>query len=542
MRIRNTGWVEARPWLLLAGAALALAAGGCGRGKPAGSGAADGATARKVLTYAVGNDIANLDPALIADVESAIVATQVCQGLVKMKADSVEVEPDLAEKWEVSPDGKTTTFTLREGVRFHDGTPCNSEAVRFSIVRQMDRNHPFHVPGKMRYAKFIYGDPATTETSVVTDISTPDERTVVIALAQPSVPFLRNLTLVSAAVVSPRAAETYGRDFNTTMVGTGPFRLKSCRPMQAAVLERNPDYWGSPAPLDEIRFRIVRDANVRLNSIRKGESDVISGIDPASIPLLEKSPGVRVVSEPSMNTGYLSLNCQWKPFDDPRVRRAMNLAVDRTYIAQTLFGGTSAEAAGFIPPGMTGFDPARKAFAHDPEEARRLLAEAGYPGGFMVKLLCHDRPRVYNPMGVKLAERVQQDLAKAGVTVKIEQVEFPAFLDRMRARDYQMGMRGWVTDNGDPDNFLYELAGREDNELNYINAQATRLMRDAAQEPDEAKRGEMYRRAEDMVVADAPAVFLNHGKQVLAVRDRVTNFKAHPTAVTQLQAVDVATR
>jgi ABC-type transport system substrate-binding protein len=377
---------------------------------------------------------------------------------------------------------------------------------------------------------------------VVTDVSTPDARTVVITLAQPSVPFLRNLTLVSAAVVSPHAAETYGRDFNTTMVGSGPFRLKTCRPMQSAVLERNPDYRGAPPPLDEIRFRIIRDANVRLNSIRKGESDVISGIDPASIALLEKSAGVRVISEASMNTGYLSLNCQWKPFDNPKVRQAMNHAVDHAYITQTLFGGTSVEAAGFIPPGMTGFDPNRKPGAHDPETAKRLLAEAGYPGGFMVKLLCHDRPRVYNPMGVKLAERVQQDLAKAGVTVKIEQVEFPAFLDRMRARDYQMGMSGWVTDNGDPDNFLYELAGREDNELNYVNAEATRLMRDAAQESDETKRADMYRRAEDMVVADAPAVFLNHGKQVLAVRDRVRNFKAHPTAVTQLQGVDVGAR
>jgi peptide/nickel transport system substrate-binding protein len=515
---------------------------GCG-GKPApdGKGGA-GQAPRKVLTYAVGNDIANLDAALIADVESAIVATQVCQGLVKMKADSVEVEPDLAERWEVSPDGRTYTFTLRQGVKFHDGTPCDSAAVRFSVVRQMDPNHPFHVPGKMRYAKFIYGDPSTTETAVVEEVSTPDERTVVIALAQPCVPFLRNLTLVSAAVVNPRAAETYGRDFNTTMVGTGPFRLRSCKPMQAAVLERNPGYAGARPPLDEIRFRIIRDANVRLNSIRKGESDVISGIDPASIPLLEKSSGVRVISEPSMNAGYLSLNCAWRPFDNPKVRRAMNHAVDREYIAKTLFGGTSVVAAGLIPPGMLGFDADRKGYEHDPAKAKQLLAEAGYPGGFMVTLLCHDRPRVYNPMGVKLAERVQQDLAKVGLTVKIEQVEFPAFLDRMRAREYQMGMSGWVTDNGDPDNFLFELAGREDNELNYLNAEATRLMRDAAREQDEARRGGMYRRAEDMVVADAPAVFLNHGKQVLAVRDRVRNFKAHPTAVTQLHAVDVDAR
>ncbi len=529
---------------MVAAAGLAAALAGCGgsgdQAAPTGSTPKTGAgPARKVLTYAVGNDIANLDTALITDVESAIVATQVCQGLLKMKPGSVEIEPDLAERHEISPDGRTYTFHLRRGVRFHDGAPLDSKAVLFSVQRQMDRNHPYHVAGRMRYAKFLFGDPSSTATELVREISAPDDYTVVFTLSAPYVPFLRNLAMTSAAVVSPRSAETYGRDFNTTMVGTGPFRVRSLKPMQMAVLERNPDYWGPPPPLDEIRFRIIRDANVRVNSIRKGECDVISGIDPNTVPLLEKSAGVRVLSEPSMNVGYLGLNNARPPLNNPLVRRALNHAVNKDYIAGTLFSGTSVAARGLIPPGMLGYAPDRAGYPYDPEKAKKLLSEAGYPGGFLLTMTCHDRPRIYNPVGIKLVERVQQDLAQVGVTLKIDQVEFPAFLDRMRARDFDSGINGWVTDNGDPDNFLYELAGREDNEMAYSNPEATRLMREAAGEQDETKRAAMYRKAEDMVVADAPCVFLNHGKQVLAVRARVKNFVLHPTAVTQLARVDL---
>lgn len=509
-----------------------------------GSGPTRGAegAGRNVLNYVIGNDISNMDPALINDVESAIVATQVYQGLLKFKADSVDVEPDLAENYDVSPDGLTWTFRLRGHIRFHDGSPCDAEAVKFSVTRQMDANHPFHVPGKMRYARLLFGDPSSAEAALVTSVDTPDSCTVVFKLAHRYVPFAKNLAMTPAAVVSPAVVQTYGKDFNTTMSGTGPFRMKSYKPDQSVVLVRHENYWGARAPLDEVRFRILRDPNVRVSSIRKGESDVISGVEPAALPLLEADSQVAVLSQTSMNLGYLALNCERVPFDKKIVRQAISYAIDRDYIAQTLFSGTSIAARGIIPPGMAGYNPARKGFSYDPARAKALLAQAGYPNGFTVTLSTHDRPRVYNPVGAKLAEHVQQSLAKVGVTVKLDQMEFSAFLDRQKSREYQMSNVGWVSDNGDPDNFIFELTGREDNELNYSNPEATRLMREAAAQPDDKRRAELYTEAENLVLNDAPIIALNHAKQILAARRHVRNLRLHPTAVTQLHSVSLESK
>jgi peptide/nickel transport system substrate-binding protein len=496
-------------------------------------------TDARTLNYTLGNDISQMDPALITDIESGLVASQVYQGLVRFRDDSVEIEHDLAEKYEVSDDGLVWTFQLRKDVTFHDGTPFDAGAVVFSVMRQMDDHHPYHVPGKMRYAKMIYGDRTTTETELVREVSAPDSHTVVFTLAKPFTPFIKNLAMTPAAIVSPKAVETYGKDFQTTMVGTGPFRLKSHKPDELLVLQRNETFWGEKARLQEIRFRILRNADIRLNSLRKGESDIISAVEPTAIEMLEKEKDITVISEPSMSIGYIAMNCSRTPFDNKLVRQAFNYAIDKEYIVKNLYLNRSVVAKGLIPPGMLGYNPDRTGYPYDQAKAKQLLSEAGYPNGFTITFTTHNSPRVYNPVGAKLAERIQQDLQKVGVTVKIEQLEFSAFLDKQKAGEYQISNGGWVSDNGDPDNFIFELAGREDNEAKYVNAEATSLMRAAAEENDEKKREEMYRKAEDMIVENPPFVFLNHSKQVLALRKSVRNFKAHPTAVAHLSNVDV---
>jgi peptide/nickel transport system substrate-binding protein len=188
---------------------------------------------------------------------------------------------------------------------------------------------------------------------------------------------------------------------------------------------------------------------------------------------------------------------------------------------------------------MLGYDAVRKGYAYDPAKAKELLLQAGYPNGFTITFSTHDRARVYNPVGIKLAERVQQDLAKIGVTAKLEQLEFPAFLARQKSKDFQIANGGWISDNGDPDNFIYDLAGREDNEAGYSNPEATKVMREATGEQDEQKRAELYKKAEAMLKENPPFIPLNNAKQILAVRKRVKNLHPHPTAVTQLHQVDV---
>src|SRR5690606_15119800 len=226
----------------------------------------------------------------------------------------------------------------------------------------------------------------------------------------------KNLAMTQAAIISPKAAQTLGADLNTTMVGTGAFRLKRYTRDQRITVVKNDKYWGEKAKLEEVEFQVLRDANTRMNSVRRGDSDVITGIEPYSLELLEQDENVTMLSEPSMNLGYIVLNCAREPFDDPKVRLAMNYAIDKEFLSKTLFNNTSVVATGIIPPGMLGYDPQRSGYPYDPGRAKQLLAEAGFPDGFEVTFSTHNRARIYSPVGVILSERIQQDLAAIGVT------------------------------------------------------------------------------------------------------------------------------
>ncbi len=518
-------------------AAAAVLFSGCEGGRPDKS--QTGPRSRNSIVYTIGNDISNMDPAQMNDVESALVANQVYEGLVRFKLDSVEVEPCLATTWDVSANGLEWTFRLRPNVKFDDGTLLTADVVVFSVMRQLNENHPYHVSGRMRYAGLLFGDPTSTASALLKTVEAVGNDTVRFTLVRPYMPFLKNLAMTQAAIISPTAARVLGDDLNTTMVGTGAFRLAKYDRDQRIRVVKNSKYWGPKAQLDEVEFRVLRDANTRMNSLRRGNSDLITGIEPYSLKLLEMDKNVTVLSEPSMNLGYIALNCAKPPFDNPKVRLAMNYAIDKPFIADVLFNKTSVVATGIIPPGMLGYDRDRPGFPFDPDRARQLLTEAGFPDGFEVVFSTHNRARIYSPVGVVLSERIQQDLSAVGVTAVLDQMEFPTFLEHQKSRDFVMANGGWISDNGDPDNFLFELVGREDNNLNYVNPEATALMRVAAAEKDTVTREEMYRRAEAMVAEAPPMVPLNHAKQIMAIRNRVLGFKMHPTGVNRLDTVSL---
>lgn len=520
------------PWACGAAALLLLM--GCAGGRPDRNADLKAADA---LAFTIGNDISNMDPAQMNDIESAQVAAQVYEGLVRFKHGAVDVEPCLASSWKVSADGLIWDFHLRPEVRFQDGSPCEAEAVVFSVLRQIDETHPAHVSGRMRYAKLLFGDASTSESALVQSIDAVGTGTVRFTLHRPYMPFLQNLAMTQAAVVSPAAWKTLNGDINTTMVGTGAFRLKRYSRDQRIELTRNEDYWGEKARLPGVQFQVLRDPSTRMNSVRRGDSDVITGIEPYSLELLEGDKNVTVLSEPSMNLGYIALNCSVPPLDNPRVRLALCYAIDREFLTDVLFNRTSVIATGIIPPGMLGYDENLPGWPYNPQRARELLKEAGLEKGFTVTFSTHNRARIYSPVGVVMVERIQQDLAAVGVNAVIDQMEFPTFLERQKSRQYQMANGGWISDNGDPDNFLFELVGREDNSLNYKNPEATRLMRLATTEQDPEKRADLYRKAEALVAEAPPMVPLNHAKQIMAIRKRVHDFVMHPTGVNRLSQV-----
>jgi peptide/nickel transport system substrate-binding protein len=498
-------------------------------------GSAPKGKAAPYLTYALPSDIQTMDPALIYDVETATVAQHVYRTLVKFAPDSVEIMPDAAESWIISPDGKEYTFRLRAGMTFEDGTPLDSNSVRFSIERQTNPRHPAHVPGRMRYAGFLFGDATTSESALLQSIQTPDPQTIQLRLSRPHGPFLRNLAMGAAAIVNPF---TFAEGTSSErMNGAGPYRMKLYRPNEVIILERNRNYLGPASKTSEIRFRVIRDSNIRLAALLKGDADVVGHLDPTALSTVAQDAATTVLAQPSFSLNYLSINHARPPFDRLEVRQALALSIDRRSICEKLYEGQGVPAAGIIPARMLGFANLPLPLAPDPAKAKQLLTQAGFPDGIDVAFTTQDRPRMYNPAGARLAEALQQQLATAGFRVKLETTEFATFLNRVNAKDYTLANSGWVTDNGDPDNFLFELVGREDNNMNYKNQTATKLMRMAASEPDEHKRAELYRQAERLVAADIAIIPISYGKQVLAHRLAVQGLTLHPTGCTQLQEV-----
>ncbi|MCX7718567.1 MAG: ABC transporter substrate-binding protein [Candidatus Sumerlaeaceae bacterium] len=533
MRISGRRW---NAIVFIAALCVLIFESACGRRRQAGAPKTAGAASSQVLTVLLGSEPLNMDPALISDPESAAVAAQVYEGLVTLEPGTVRVAPALAQRWETSADGLRLTFQLKEGVFFHDGTPCDADAVKFSLLRQCDPNHPYHLGGRMRFAKLLFGDPASTETELVRDVSAPDSRTVVIELARPFSPFLRNLATVQASVVSPSAVQTLGDDFNTTMVGTGPFRLMPSR-AGATVLARNEAYHGPAAPLKELRFKVSRDAAARAAALAKGDADLAAGLDGRARAMLADAKNICMSDDPAMNVSYLALNCARTPLDNRLVRQAVAAALDATVLVESAMDRAFVPAAGLLPPGMTGHDPARRPAVGNLERARRLLEEAGYPNGFTVTLAIQTRPRIFCTNPAKLAAKIREDLGRAGISVRIEEKDMNAFADSLKRRDYQMALTGWVADTGDPDNFLHPMVRQPDNDQNYSSDGVAQLMAAAAAEPDEVARAELYRKVEALVLADAPVIPISHARHPFGVHARVKGFKFPPLLVPRLAGV-----
>jgi len=322
---------------------------------------------QKVLVYARGADSLSLDPALIDDGESAKVIENIYDTLVTFEPGTTKIKPALATDWKISDDGLVYTFYLRKGVKFHDGTPFNADAVVASIGRQVGQNATADMP----YASFTFGD--------VDKVEKVDDYTVKITLKEPNAPFLLNLAMGPAApIVSPTALKKYGADFGHHPVGTGPFIFEKWDPDQQIVLKANPNYWGGKPKVDEVIFKVTKDNTVRAQELLAGSVDIIDGIDPADVDSLKNSPDINFLSGPGMNINYLAFRVDRPPFDNPKVRQAVSMAIDRQAIVDSLYKGIAVVANGPLPPGMLGYDPNLKPYEYNPAEAKKLLAEAGY--------------------------------------------------------------------------------------------------------------------------------------------------------------------
>jgi peptide/nickel transport system substrate-binding protein len=363
----------------------------------------------------------------------------------------------------------------------------------------------------------------------------------VITRSRRNAPFLANLAMGFASIVSPTALQKHGEDFFKHPCGTGPFRFVEWVKDDRIVLERNPDYWGAKPYLDRVVFRSIPENTVRLLALESGEIAGMDGINTDLARRLEGNAGFTLLKQPGMNVGYLAMNLDKPPFDRPEVRRALNHAVQRDAIVAGLYGGYGSPAVNPLPPTLWGYNRSISGYAYDPAKAKELLAAAGCRMDSRPSwALTGPRPTCRS---MYVAEAIQADLKAVGIEASLKTLEWGTYLDQVQGGKAPMSLFGWTGDNGDPDNFLYTLLGTAATRLPaqnvafYRSKEVDDLLLQAQGEVDQGKRAALYEQAQALIHRDAPWVPLAHMTQLIAFQGRVHGYPMHPTGKVRLRTV-----
>lgn len=509
--------------------ALAMALTGCG----ASGGSSSSQAAAKTLIFGRGADATSLDPAVVTDGESFRVTQNIFDTLVSYDYanQSTTVKPSLATSWTITNGGKTYTFKLQKGIKFQDGTAFNAQAVVYNFDRWMNGK----ASGKFAYFPSMFGGYAGDKALVIQSVTAPDASTVVFTLKRPSAPFLKNLAMSPFAISSPAAIKKYGKNYGTTAaVGTGAYVFKNWKRNDTITLAANKNYWKKGLPkISNLIFKVIPDNSSRLNALKNGEIDLMDGVNPSDVAGLKGNSQLQVYSRPPMNIAYMGFNVTMKPFNNVKVRQALNMAVDKAGIIKAFYNGQAQPAVNPMPPSLLGYDKSIKPYAYDLTQAKKLLAQAGYPHGFSTTLYTMSNPRDYIPEPMNVAQSIQSTFGKIGVKVKIVTVEWSSYIDKLTKGGAPMYMMGWTGDNGDPDNFLYTLLDKDaigsNNFSFYSNNKLHNILIAAQSQTNDAKRVALYDQAQVILHNDAPWVPLVYANPVLVGKSTIGNYKPSPT-------------
>ena len=533
----------------LTGAAL-LGVAGCGGDETIGGGQNNGGGGGggNVFTFGRGADSVSLDPINATDGESLIVARQVFDGLLDFKPESTDVVPALAtEIPEPQNGGKEYTFTLRDGVKFHDGEPFNADAVVFNFERWMDTKNQYHKGGGSQSSDFAYyagmfggfdGD------SAIENVEASGDNQVKFTLKEPLGPFLKNIAMSPFGMASPKAIKNDVEGFWKNPVGTGPFKFASWNQGSEVRLDKNPDWWGGDVPVgeggggpnvDRVVFRSIKDNSSRVAALAGGQLSAADGLTPEDVPTV-KQRGLQVQTRPPLNIGYLAMNVQKKPFDDAKVRRAVTQAINMSEIVKAFFGDTAEVASNAYPPTIPFFRKQTEPYTYDPDAAKQLLKDAGMGDGFDMDLWYMPIPRPYMPDGKGIAQAMQQDLKKVGINAKLVTREWGTYLEETGTGAHDACLLGWTGDNGDPDNFLNVLLSSKSatpknaqNVAYYKNPELDKILNKAATSIKEDERRPLYEQAQKIVYDDAPWVPIAYAQPPLGFQKSVEGYKPSPT-------------
>ncbi|QIM67367.1 peptide transporter [Mannheimia granulomatis] len=511
--------------------------------------------APKTFVYCMEASPAFFNPQFATDGASLDASGQaIFNRLTDFEPGSTNVIPGLAEKWEVSEDGKTYTFHLRKGVKFHSNKEFkptrdfNADDVLFSFNRQLDPNHPYHKVSGGNYEYFIGMDMQ----NIIDKVEKVDDYTVKISLKVPNAPFLANLAMDFASILSAEyadkmlAAKTPEKVDNAP-IGTGPFEFVSYQKDSAVRYKAFEQYWQGKAAIDRLVFSITPDASVRMAKLQKNECQAAPYPNPADLETLKKDENINLMSQPGLNVGYLSFNVQKAPLDNVKVRQALSHAINKDAILESVYQGAGQKAKNPIPPTMWSYNDDIQDYDYNPEKAKALLAEAGFANGFETDIWAMPVSRPYNPNARRMAELIQEDWKKVGVNAKIVSYEWGEYLKRMRNGEHQTGMIGWNGDNGDPDNFLNTLLScsaveQGSNYAKFCHPEFNKLITDAIQVTDKAQRAELYKKAQVIFKEQAPWVTIAHSTTYFPVRKEVSGYKLSPFSLHNFYGVDLVTK
>lgn len=470
-----------------------------------------------------GGDTVSLDAGVVTDGESARVINEIVEGLTKMEGTSTRPIPWLAESWETE-DSQTWTFHLRQGVKFHDGTPFNAEAVKWNLDRIRDPENEWRFGRTFEYYTQEFG-----ETLPINEVNVVDEYTVEIVLGAPSAVLLNKLALAFAfGMNSPTAIQEQGDKYGTpagTAVGTGPFKFVEWIPDDRIVVERNEEWWGEGPKLDRIIWRSIPDNSARFAELQAGtihQADLAQ----TDLPMAAEDPNLTLYMLPSLSTGYIAFQQCIEPFEKLEVRQAIAHAVNWAALIPAFYGEYGELAGSFQPPAILGSNPNIHPFEYNPDKAKELLAAAGLPDGFETDFWYIPVVRGYFPDSKAIGEAIAADLAKVGIKVNLTTEDWGAYLEDRNVGKFPMWMLGWGSDNGDPDNYIgYHFAHtpgepRAEDCLN--DEKLANLLIQGREVADPDQREKIYQEAEQIVHdnvyripvvwATTPVVFRNNVK------------------------------
>lgn len=478
-------------------------------------------------------------------------AETVFNRLTQFKRGGTEVEPGLATSWEVSKDGLTYTFHLRDGVKFHTTdyfTPTrdfNADDVLFTFNRLLDANSPFRkaYPSESPY----FTDMGLNTT--IKNVEKLDNHTVQFNLNNVDASFVQNLAMSFASVQSAEYAaqlleEGKAEQINQKPVGTGPFVFKRYQKDSQIRYVANKQYWKpEDVKLDNLVFAITPDAAARLQKLKAGECQVSGYPRPSDIEIMKQDPNLRVLQQAGFNLGFLAYNVTHPPLDQLKVRQALDMAIDKPAIIKAVYQSAGQLAQNALPPAQWSYDPTIKDAPYDPTKARALLKEAGVAPGTTINLWAMTVQRASNPNARMSAQMIQQDWAKVGIKANIISYEWGEYIKRAKNGEHDAMIYGWTGDNGDPDNWLGVLyscaAVKGSNYAKWCNPAYDKLVQQAKVSNDREQRIKWYQQAQKILKEQVPITPIANSTVFQPLRKEVQNFKISPFGLTPFYGVSL---